>query len=263
MDEAAPQPQICASATMLWLLFSASDKHSSSFIYVLRSSSLQRLYSFLSTNILVNNLTILPDLLILLFRPPLVLRIRDSIMSHPEDVHTNEGRLATFSASQPAKRRASATRKRAAATLTWPHESPNPDDVSRVHPTDSKNGQLTCYSSPKRASTLPQVGRVQIIAAVFCVTCNWTAGKMATIRRWSTTHTHLAVAGPSTVMSIMCSRHQINPWMKTRCPQSMSKLEQPPSRVLGLTRISVDGSARFQRFVPGKLVLAMSTNELE
>jgi hypothetical protein len=52
------------------------------------------------------------------------------IMAHPDGVQTNEGRLATFSASQPAKRRASATRKRAAATLTWPHQSPNAEDVS-------------------------------------------------------------------------------------------------------------------------------------
>jgi hypothetical protein len=50
-------------------------------------------------------------------------------MAHPEGVETYEGRLATFKAVHPAKRRASSTRKRAAATLSWPHDSPNPDDV--------------------------------------------------------------------------------------------------------------------------------------
>jgi hypothetical protein len=50
-------------------------------------------------------------------------------MAHPEGVNTVEGRLATFNAAHPAKRRASTTRKRAAATLAWPHDSPTPDDV--------------------------------------------------------------------------------------------------------------------------------------
>jgi hypothetical protein len=50
-------------------------------------------------------------------------------MSHPEGVNTVEGRLATFNAPHPAKRRASTTRKRAAATLAWPHDSPNSEAV--------------------------------------------------------------------------------------------------------------------------------------
>jgi hypothetical protein len=50
-------------------------------------------------------------------------------MTHPDGVNTVEGRLATFDTQHPAKRRASSNRKRAAAQLKWPHESPSPEDV--------------------------------------------------------------------------------------------------------------------------------------
>ena len=169
-------------------------------------------------------------------------------MSHPDGVQTNEGRLATFSASQPAKRRASATRKRAAATVTWPHQSPNAEDVSSpLTGTDS----VDACSFPRQVSTSPRVARARTTAAASYVRCSSTAGKMATTPPWSTTRTRPAAAGPSTATSNTCSS-PINPWTKIHCRPSMRMPGRRPSRAPGPMRISVGGSARFQRFVIGR-----------
>ncbi|KAK0653381.1 Protein bir1 [Lasiodiplodia hormozganensis] len=54
-------------------------------------------------------------------------------MSHPENVNSFVGRLATFeSPRQLSKRHASSSKKRTATTVSWPHETPSPEDLARA-----------------------------------------------------------------------------------------------------------------------------------
>ncbi|KAK4991540.1 hypothetical protein LTR50_001734 [Elasticomyces elasticus] len=71
-------------------------------------------------------------------------------MTMPEKVHSYVGRLATFTeAHHPAKRRASSSKKRAAGTVTWPHETPTPEELARAgffyKPTTDSADNTQCF----------------------------------------------------------------------------------------------------------------------
>ncbi|KAL1635726.1 hypothetical protein SLS58_010089 [Diplodia intermedia] len=71
-------------------------------------------------------------------------------MSPPENANSFVGRLATFeSPRQLTKRRASSTKKRTATTVSWPHETPSPEDLARAgfyySPSSSHPDNVVCF----------------------------------------------------------------------------------------------------------------------
>jgi hypothetical protein len=106
-------------------------------------------------------------------------------MTQPENIHTVGGRLATFTAVQPAKRRASSTRKRGVANLAWPHDSPDAESVCFMLLNDGS--KLTSASSlPKLASTSYPQPLAQTMYGVSCVMLTWMVGSRAMMLLQST-----------------------------------------------------------------------------
>ncbi|KAL0254428.1 hypothetical protein SLS55_009903 [Diplodia seriata] len=71
-------------------------------------------------------------------------------MSPPDNANSFVGRLASFeSPRQLTKRRASSTKKRTATTVSWPHETPSPEDLARAgfyySPLASHPDNVVCF----------------------------------------------------------------------------------------------------------------------
>ncbi|KKY19306.1 putative at hook domain-containing protein [Diplodia seriata] len=71
-------------------------------------------------------------------------------MSPPDNANSFVGRLASFeSPRQLTKRRASSTKKRIATTVSWPHETPSPEDLARAgfyySPLASHPDNVVCF----------------------------------------------------------------------------------------------------------------------
>lgn len=111
-------------------------------------------------------------------------------MAPTEDINTLAGRLATFEvAHRLPKRRSSAAKKKGPAAVSWPHESPAPEEVgATLIEQEGSHANDQSYSSAMLASTIPQPPPVTIMLSASTVKRTWTAGTRTTTQPTSISH---------------------------------------------------------------------------
>ncbi len=176
-------------------------------------------------------------------------------------METLAARLSSFETVLPAPKRRGSNIK-GQKSISWPHQSPSPEEVSLKLNQCPHMNTNSIYSSRKLVYTTILLLLAQITRHAFCVKANWPDGKRTTIPHWNIWNWQVIVVGPSSRMLVgRIMRYQR--W-KTLHTTGCLKHGRLPLALPGLMSISVVGCVKARKWQQpgGILPLLLSTRTL-